>query len=393
MQKYTEIDENKTLRESRELLLNNDKTAISCNSGPAFPTINLQPGMLCFRTDEQKLYQLNANGETWVELFDLSGTIGLVSRATTADNALEVNGHTVNSDVPVNAKFTDTTYGAVTDSASGLMTAAQKKKLDDLSNYSLPVASATTLGGVKVGDGLTISNGVLSSSVTGGNATHGEKLYDTVGSYTFTVPAGVYLLIVTCIGAGGGGGGTGGYSGTGLSGGAGGRGGVVESSPYICVPGQSLQVVVGGGGTGGGLYNGAIGVGGAGNPAGANGVAGRNTGGNGGRGGNINGLGGGGGGGGYASASYGGNGGGGGGVSSFAGYYFGAGGGGGGGGGAQSAHDGSKGSNGGNSAIPIYYSPKLSTVYGAGGAGGADGGSGHGTAGGNGQRGCVYIWW
>ena len=77
MQKYTEIDENKTLRESRELLLNNDKTAISCNSGPAFPTINLQPGMLCFRTDEQKLYQLNADGATWVELFNLSGNKGI----------------------------------------------------------------------------------------------------------------------------------------------------------------------------------------------------------------------------------------------------------------------------------------------------------------------------
>ena len=87
MQKYTEIDESKTLRESRELLLNNDKTAISCNAGTAFPTINLQPGMLCFRTDEQKLYQLNADGKTWIELFDLSSNKGLVSRATIANAA------------------------------------------------------------------------------------------------------------------------------------------------------------------------------------------------------------------------------------------------------------------------------------------------------------------
>ena len=56
MQKYTEIDENKTLGESRELLLNNDKTAISCNAGTAFPATNLQVGMLCFRTDLKKLY-------------------------------------------------------------------------------------------------------------------------------------------------------------------------------------------------------------------------------------------------------------------------------------------------------------------------------------------------
>ncbi len=252
MQKYTEIDENKTLRESRELLLNNDKTAISCSSGPAFPTINLQPGMLCFRTDEQKLYQLNADSATWVELFDLSGNIGLVSRATTADNALEVNGHTVNSDVPVNAKFTDTTYGTVTDSASGLMTAAQKKKLDELSNYSLPVASATTLGGVKIGDGLTITNGILSSSVTGGNATHGEQLFTANG--TFIVPEGVSFLVVTAVGGGGGGGG-GGHSGhrdQGQASGVSGMQGVmIENRTVFVNGGQTLAVIIGQGGNGG----------------------------------------------------------------------------------------------------------------------------------------------
>lgn len=260
MQKYTEIDENKTLRESRELLLNNDKTAISCNSGPAFPTINLQPGMLCFRTDEQKLYQLNADGATWVELFDLSGNIGLVSRATTADNALEVNGHTVNADVPVNAKFTDTTYGAVTDSASGLMTATQKKKLDGLSNYSLPVASATTLGGVKIGDGLTITNGILSSGVTGGNATHGEKLF--TANDTFVVPEGVSTLVVTAVGGGGGGGGGGGYPEysaeiTAESGASGTQGVMIENRTVFVNGGQTLAVIIGpggGGGTGGQSY-------------------------------------------------------------------------------------------------------------------------------------------
>lgn len=42
--------------------------------------------------------------------------------ATTADNATKVNSHTVNSDVPANAKFTDTTYSAATSSSNGLMT-------------------------------------------------------------------------------------------------------------------------------------------------------------------------------------------------------------------------------------------------------------------------------
>ena len=45
-------------------------------------------------------------------------------------------------------------------------TAAEKTKLEGLENYTLPTASADVLGGVKVGSGLTISQGVLSA--TGG---------------------------------------------------------------------------------------------------------------------------------------------------------------------------------------------------------------------------------
>lgn len=45
-------------------------------------------------------------------------------------------------------------------------TTTEKTKLAGLSNYTLPTATASTLGGVKVGAGLTINNGVLSA--TGG---------------------------------------------------------------------------------------------------------------------------------------------------------------------------------------------------------------------------------
>lgn len=365
MQKYTEIDENKTLRESRELLLNNDKTAISCNSGSAFPTINLQAGMLCFRTDEQKLYQLNADGETWVELFDLSSNTGLVSRATIADNALEANGHTVNSDVPVNAKFTDTTYGTVTDSASGLMTAAQKKKLDGLSNYSLPVASATTLGGVKIGDGLTITNGILSSGVTGGNATHGEKLFTANG--TFVVPEGVSILVVSAVGGGGGGGGSEERFGNG-SGGASGAGGVrgeaCDWAALFVTPLASYQIYVGAGGAGGRVLGGGGGGAGIANGSGgANGIRGTGFGGH-----------------------DGGGGGGGGGATGIANIVLARGGTGGSGGGT-----GGSGGVGGTKTLAIssiITSKHLNPIYGAGGAAGSGGGSG-----GNGASGCVHVVW
>ena len=45
-------------------------------------------------------------------------------------------------------------------------TAADKRKLDGLENYTLPAATEDTLGGVKVGAGLAINQGVLSA--TGG---------------------------------------------------------------------------------------------------------------------------------------------------------------------------------------------------------------------------------
>lgn len=63
---------------------------------------------------------------------------------------------------------TNTTYNNATTSAAGLMSAADKTKLDGIAtganNYSLPTASSSTLGGVKIGTGIGISNGIISNS-------------------------------------------------------------------------------------------------------------------------------------------------------------------------------------------------------------------------------------
>ena len=48
------------------------------------------------------------------------------------DNAERVNGHTVDSDVPQGAEFTDTTYSEASSEAAGLMSASDKAKLDGL---------------------------------------------------------------------------------------------------------------------------------------------------------------------------------------------------------------------------------------------------------------------
>lgn len=125
----------------------------------------------------------------------------LEGNATTASNASTVNGHTVNANVPSNAKFTDTnTWRGIQDNLtststseslsanqgrvlkglvdgkansshthtwsqisavptatttqSGIMSAADKSKLNGIAsganNYTLPVARFNTIGGIKV---------------------------------------------------------------------------------------------------------------------------------------------------------------------------------------------------------------------------------------------------
>lgn len=77
MQSYTEIASTETLSNSLAMILNNDKTALSCSSGTAFPTANLQVGMLCFRTDQFKLYQLKNATPTWVMIADLANSAAI----------------------------------------------------------------------------------------------------------------------------------------------------------------------------------------------------------------------------------------------------------------------------------------------------------------------------
>ena len=91
----------------------------------------------------------------------------------TASNAAKVNNLTVLTAVPANAKFTDTVYThPATHPATmitGLATVATSGSYNDLSNkptipaaYSLPDATTSVKGGIKVGSNLSISSGILS---------------------------------------------------------------------------------------------------------------------------------------------------------------------------------------------------------------------------------------
>lgn len=139
---------------------------------------------------------------------------------------------------------------------------------EDLSNkpsipsaYSLPTASDSTLGGVKIGSGLAITDGVL--SVAGGSA---GTVVTITASGDWTVPAGVSLLRDIWIIAGGG-------SGSKDHGAGGGAGGVKHLTNYAVTPGQVIPAVVGAGGVWAGdmgvngghsIFNGMVAIGGGG---------------------------------------------------------------------------------------------------------------------------------
>lgn len=74
--------------------------------------------------------------------------------------------------------------------------------------------------------------------------------YTSAGSYSWTVPDGVYEISAVCIGGGGGGAGSGSNT---AGGGGGGGGGLSYSNNISVVPGSTLTIDVGAGGNGGGI--------------------------------------------------------------------------------------------------------------------------------------------
>jgi hypothetical protein len=100
--------------------------------------------------------------------------------------------------------------------------------------------------------GIGTTNPTSSLSVNGSTVIGTEILdmtglsstFTTVGSNTFTVPAGVTKISAVLIGGGGAGGGSGGGSG----GNGGGGGGLIYVNDFPVTPGQTLAVIVGAGG-------------------------------------------------------------------------------------------------------------------------------------------------
>ena len=84
-------------------------------------------------------------------------------------NSSTVNGHTVNSDVPSGAKFTDTTYNDATTSAHGLMTPAMVSKLNGIADGANRTTVDTSMSSTSTNP---VQNKIIKSYVDGQTGYH-----------------------------------------------------------------------------------------------------------------------------------------------------------------------------------------------------------------------------
>ncbi|CDB90807.1 uncharacterized protein BN565_00020 [Clostridium sp. CAG:253] len=111
-----------------------------------------------------------------------------------SDNSGKVNNHTVSSDVPANAKFTDTTYSDATTSAHGLMSASDKSKLNGIAAGANKTTILNSLAATTTGYALDAIQGkALNDKITAINDSLAHMAWQNVGSNLFVETDTTYV--------------------------------------------------------------------------------------------------------------------------------------------------------------------------------------------------------
>lgn len=150
----------------------------------SFDNATTEADGLMSAADKSKLAGIADNANNYTLPVADANTLGGVKAGTGVtianDGTISAQGQTYSAGTNIqisNANVisaTDTTYSDATTEASGLMSYADKIKLngiaDSANNYSLPIADANTLGGVKQGSNISIASDGTISATNLGNA-------------------------------------------------------------------------------------------------------------------------------------------------------------------------------------------------------------------------------
>lgn len=105
-----------------------------------------------------------------------------------------IRGELTKSNVTTALGYTPPTQDTATTSASGLMSATDKSKLDGIEDgankYTLPTASSSTLGGVKIGSNISISSGKISVPAASGTTAGVTIVYPSENCTTYASDSG-----------------------------------------------------------------------------------------------------------------------------------------------------------------------------------------------------------
>lgn len=118
--------------------------------------LNTMEGSLQNYIDEKLVTA--GSGDMLKSVYDTNND-GVVDLASQADNADTVNNLTVETAVPENAVFTDTTYDLVSNDENGLMSSADKIKLDGIARGATRVDVVDSLESTETGKALSAYQG------------------------------------------------------------------------------------------------------------------------------------------------------------------------------------------------------------------------------------------
>lgn len=150
---------------------------------------------LRFSTTSDGTHNSGTQFTTGITTIGTAGSAGAIIEVKLEQDAPDLYYYCANhSGMGGSVSMGGTTYSNATTSADGLMSSADKTKLDGVAtsanNYTLPTASASTLGGIKIGTGLSIDGSGVVTASGGSSSSSGGSLVPITTTKTVVNSAG-----------------------------------------------------------------------------------------------------------------------------------------------------------------------------------------------------------